>query len=168
VHYAGANVVNESQQRFLPAQQQNVEVDLLFYGIDVHAHDALFGFSSDSAVDLIYPDGTSRRFSLDDNGQLRIPALPRGDYTLTTSGSGPHMSRPLAISREQVVDLAVYSWLDVLTILAGFLVLTAGLAVWGRARRSRARHADTTEDRTATDMGLDDPAASEVVPPRGA
>jgi hypothetical protein len=161
VQYAGTNVVNTSQQRFVPADRPEVDVQLLFYGLDVRAHDAVFGFRSGGAVDLAYPDGTSRRFSLDDSGRLRVPALPRGDYTLTTSGSGPRMSRPLAISQTQVVDLAVYSWLDILTILTGALALTGGLAFVGRARRRRApRHAATHRHRTATSMTLDDPAGT--------
>jgi hypothetical protein len=164
VQYAGANVVNASQQRFAPAEQANVDVKLLFYGLDVHARDAFFGSAAGSAVDLVYPDGTSRRFSLDDAGRLHIPALPRGDYTLTAVGSGPKMSRPLGVSRDQVVDLAVYSWLDILLVLAGALVLTGGLASWGRVRRRRAR-SSTTDQPSPSDMTALDGAEPEDAAP---
>jgi hypothetical protein len=164
VQYAGTNVVNASQQRFSPAEQSNVDVKLLFYGLDVRARDAFFGFATGNAVDLVYPDGTSRRFSLDDAGRLHIPALPRGDYTLTAVGSGPKMSRPLGVSRDQVVDLAVYSWLDVLIVLAGALVLSGGLASWGRARRRRSRSSTTDEQRTS-DRTTHDAAEPEDIAP---
>jgi hypothetical protein len=137
VQFAGSNVVNASQQFFLPSEQQAVDVQLLFFGLDVHVHDAMFGFSYDGEIELVYPDGNSRRFGLDDVGRLTVPALPRGDYTLTILGPGPPMSRPLAVSRDQDVQLAFYSWLDILTVL-GVVLGLAGLLAWaGRRRRRR-------------------------------
>jgi hypothetical protein len=141
VTFAGSNVVNASQQEFFPAEQQDVDVGLLFFRLDLQVHDAMFGFSSGSAIDLVYPDGETRRFGLDDGGRLSVPELPRGDYTLTIVGPGPPMSRPLAVSRDQSVDLAFHSWLDVLTVLAAVLGLAGALALSGRIRRR-----DTAED----------------------
>jgi hypothetical protein len=144
IEYAGSNLVNASQQRFVPAEQQDVTVDLLFFGMSVHMHDAFFGFPQTGAVELEYPDGSTRRFDLGDDGQLAIPALPRGAYELTPVGPGPRMSRPLAISRAQEVDLAFYSWLDILALLAVLAGLAGGLAYTGGIRRGprppRHRH----------------------------
>jgi hypothetical protein len=135
VTYGGSNMVNESQQRFSPAKQANVDVKLLFYSVDIHVRDALFGFSGRGAVDLVFPNGRPQRFSLDRDGWLHLPSVPRGDYVLTALGSGPHLQLPLTISRNQEVDVAFFSWLDVLTVLGVVLALAAVLAIAGRIRR---------------------------------
>jgi hypothetical protein len=141
VEYSGSNVVNASQQRFQPDQQENVTVKLLFYRVDVALQDAVFGFAQTGEIDLVYPDGRSRRFPLDGDGRLTLPALPRGDYTITTIGAGPDMSRPLALSRNQVVELDFYSWLDIGVVGALILVLAVGLPFLGwRRRRPPGRH----------------------------
>lgn len=135
VEYAGSNVVNASQQTFIPAQQEDVDVRLLFFGLELHLRDALFGFSHDGAVDLVYPDGRSQTLDVGKDGQLSLPALPRGAYTLVTHGSGPDMSRPLTISRDQQIDVPFYSWLDILAVLGSILGLAVGLVAWGARRR---------------------------------
>ncbi|TFV74838.1 hypothetical protein E4P39_11240 [Blastococcus sp. CT_GayMR19] len=137
VEYAGSNVVNVSQQRFVPAQQQAVDIELLFFKLDARVHDAIFDFAYGGAIELTYPDGATRRFGLDDNGQLSLPALPRGDYSIAIDGPGPSMPRPLAVSRDQTIELAFYSWLDIVVILVGIFGFAGGLAWAGRVRRRR-------------------------------
>jgi hypothetical protein len=146
VEFAGSNVVNAAQQEFFPAQQQDVDVQLLFYGLDLQVHDAIFGFSQDGAIELRYPDGTTRRFPLDDAGRLSVPELPRGDYTLSIVGPGPEMTRPLAVSRYQSEELAFYSWLDIATVLGAVLGAAGALPWVGRVRRRRDT-ADVPENR---------------------
>jgi hypothetical protein len=141
VEYAGSNVVNDSQQVFRPAEQQDVDVAVLFFHVDFRVTDAFFGFPQRGAIELVFPDGTAHRYPVDGDGRLSLPELPRGDYTLTSSGSGPDLTRPLAISRDQQVDLTFYSWLDILLALGGALVAAGGLAWWGRARRARPQTA---------------------------
>jgi hypothetical protein len=141
VEYSGSNVVNVSQQRFLPAEKQDVVVKLLFYRVSVSVHDAIFGFAQTGHMDVVYPDGNSRRFSLDDHGRLTLPTLPRGNYTVTTVGPGPVMTRPLALSRDQDVDLTFYSWLDIGSFGAVILVLALGFPIVGRRRRRAGRAA---------------------------
>ena len=137
VEIAGSNVVNTSQQRFLPALQQTVDVHLLFFALNLQVHDAMFGFPHRGAVELVYPDGQSRSVALPADGKLVLPDLPRGDYTLTIMGAGPKMPRPVAVSRDQDVELSFYSWLDVATVLGVLLALAVGLAWWGIVRRRR-------------------------------
>jgi len=173
VEFAGSNVVNASQQFFYPAQQRDVEVRLLFFGLDVQVHDAMFGFAQGGAIDLVYPDGRSRRFPLDDAGHMSLPELPRGDYTLTIVGPGPPMSRPLAVSRDQSIELAFHSWLDILTVLSAVLGAVGALAWMGRIRRRRdtdddlaqgaATAAVPTRPRLAADAPVAEPATDEHV-----
>ena len=138
VEYAGSNVVNSSQQRFRPADQQTVDVRLLFFSMDGDIHDALYGYThGNGAVELVYPDGHARRLDVAPDGRFHVSALPRGKYTLTLLGPGPRMSRPLAISRDQDLDLAFYSWWDVGTILGALFGLALTLAIIGAVRRRR-------------------------------
>jgi hypothetical protein len=178
---AGSNVVNASQQAFLPAEKQEVLLTLLSFGVDFQVTDAFFGFPQRGAIELLYPDGSSRRFPVDAAGNLSIPQLPRGEYTLTTIGPGPDMSRPLAISRAQLVDVAFYSWLDIALVLGLLVTLAGGLAWWGRARRRRAKAAVVDSDVPALETavagspdagsarpGTEDPGRSSTEPAEAA
>jgi hypothetical protein len=142
VQFAGSNVVNISQQRFRPAEQQSVAVKLLFFSLKLHVHDTLFGHPQDGAVELVYPDGHAQRFRLDDRGQAEITALPRGQYTISIQGAGPALSRPLAVSRDQDLDLSFYSWWDIVTLLGTLAAIAVCLAVIGAIRRRRSNSRD--------------------------
>ena len=139
VDYTGSNVVNASQQVFYPAKRQDVGIELLFFRLSVRVQDALYGFTTGDAVKLVYPNGSSRRFPLDDAGRLTVPALPRGHYDLVILGAGPALSRPLAVSRDQSLDMSFHSWVDIASILGALAALAIGLALFGWVRRRRSR-----------------------------
>lgn len=149
VQYAGSNVVNSSQQQFFPQRDSDVAVKLLFYSTKIHARDAFFGFPVGSAVTLTYPDRTQQRVPLDHNGNVFLPSLPRGNYDLVVDGPGPGIHRPLAVSRNQAVDLKVYTWLDFSVALLAILAFTGGLVILGtvlhRRRTDRAAAPEAPE-----------------------
>jgi hypothetical protein len=142
VQFAGSNVVNISQQRFRPAEQQTVDVKLLFFSLRLHVHDTLFGHPQGGAIELVYPDGHAQRFRIDDRGQAAITALPRGQYTLSIQGAGPTLSRPLAVSRDQDLDLSFYTWWDIVTLLGTLAAAAVCLAVIGAIGRRRSASRD--------------------------
>lgn len=131
VTVSGTNVVNRAQQKFLPSEQIDWNIVLLFYSADIKVHDALFGFPIGSAVRLEYPDGKVVDVPLSD-GKVRLPSLPRGNYTISVIGPGLTISRPLALSRDQDVSLQLISWLDIALSGGGVLLLMTGLVVLGR------------------------------------
>ena len=142
VEYAGTNVVNSSQQRFQPADVQSVQLKLLFYRTSVKVRDAFFGFDVGRSVLLTYPDQDTVSYPLSERSEVALPSLPRGNYTLSVKGPGPRMTRPVAVSRDQTLDLKFYSWLDVGVALAflglfGFGTLWVG---WRRRRAARKGH----------------------------
>jgi hypothetical protein len=137
VQIAGANVVHASQQRFMPASEQEVRLNVLFFGVQVHVYDAFFGRSVGDAVQIKYPDGTVNRVALDGDGRVTLPSLPRGNYTITTFGPGPSLSTPIAISRDQVVELKFYSIVDILIFTNALALLALGALWWGKVRRRR-------------------------------
>ena len=126
VEYAGSNVVNSSQQRFQPADTQAVQLELLFYRTHVKVRDALFGFSLGRSVQLTYPDQSVASFPLNQSGESTLPSLPRGNYSIVVAGPGPTMTRPVAVSRDQVLDLKFYSWLDTFVVIASGLLFAGG------------------------------------------
>ncbi|HEX6759720.1 MAG TPA: hypothetical protein VF086_15120 [Propionibacteriaceae bacterium] len=146
VEYASSNVVNSAQQRFEPAKTQRVEIELLFFRSRVTVRDAFFGFGVGDAVLLTAPDGRVDRFPLGENSAVDLPSLPRGDYSIVVDGPGPRMPRPVAISRDQILDLKFYSWLDigiVVAVLATFAIGTLSVGWW---RRRRARKSVVEDD----------------------
>ena len=136
----GAEVVNRAEHRFVPNSTTTWTVKLLFYRVDVEARDALFGFPTGREVSVVGPDGTRLQAELRD-GSIRLPLLPRGSYEVLVSGGGTSFRRPVSISKDQTLDLAVLSYLDI-AMIGGTLVLTAlSLLLLGRRRHVKAAFA---------------------------
>ena len=131
----GNDVVNRAQQRFTPRKTRDFSIRLLFYSIHATSKDAIFGFSTGSAIQIIYPSGRIATHALH-GGQVRVTGLPRGNYKVKVKAPGVSFTRPVSVSRNQEVELKVISWVD---MLFTFLVLTGiagGLLV---ARRPQLR-----------------------------
>jgi hypothetical protein len=134
----GTNVVNRGQQSFLPAGTRNVRVELLFYPAHVSARDALFKFPLGSHVRIEYPNGRVERHALDQDAEVTLPSLARGEYRVSVEAPGISFERPLSLSREQTVELEVLSYLD-LGLSFGVLISVAlGLLLVGRPHLARA------------------------------
>lgn len=140
VRYSGSNVVNAAQQRFQPADTQDVDVRLLFFSTTVTVRDAFFGFRTGSRVELTFPDGEVVPYALEGDRPLALGSLPRGDYSLVVHGPGPALTSPVALSRTQALDIAFYSWLDigiVVLLLGGFALGTLAYGLRRRRRRGQ-------------------------------
>jgi len=127
----GSNVVNRSQQKFIPSETVDWDIHLLFYSAAVSVHDALFRFPTGTAILLEYPDGHDVKLPLVD-GRLSLPSLPRGNYRISVVGPGLGIPRPLALSRNQDVTLELISYLDVAVVGLAALALAFGLFQIGR------------------------------------
>lgn len=129
----GANVVNQNQQRFLVEGRAQWTVQLLLYAINVRAKDALFGFPVGEGINLRYPDGSTRFIAFDENNELVIDDLARGLYRLQVLGArGMAPETPVAVSRNQVVELKVLSALDMALAGGAGLIGALGLLLIGR------------------------------------
>jgi hypothetical protein len=125
VRIKGANVVNAGQQAFRPSKTPKFPVQVLLYAARFKTRDAFFGFPIGSAVRLKFPNGREERHKLGKNGDLLLRSLPRSDYEVTVDGPGFSFSRPVSLSRNQVVELEVLSYLDIglaLFVFAAFMV----------------------------------------------
>lgn len=129
----GANVVSEAQQRFYTQPNDVWLIKLLLYSVHFVAQDALFHSPIGSGIRLDYPDGHSQEFLFNSSNELVIRSLARGLYHATVTGAkGMAPPTPLALSRDQDVELLVLSNLD-LSVMFGFAgSLALGLLFFGR------------------------------------
>jgi hypothetical protein len=141
VRMRGANVVNQAQQRYVPATERSVDVQLLFFDAHVVVRDALLGFPVGRAVRVRFPDGTRERHPLGAGRAVTIRSLPRGQYELTVEGLGLPISTPVTITRQQTISLEFVTWLDIAVGLLAILAFLVGLPLLGRRIRSRPRRA---------------------------
>jgi len=129
----GTNVVNKAQQRFFVHPNDVWQISLLLYSAHFTAYDALLRFPVGSGILLEYPDGRSENFSFGPDDDIEINSLARGPYTVTVTGaSGMAPPTPLAMSRNQTVELLVFSRLDMAVMLGSGVALALGLLFFGR------------------------------------
>lgn len=129
----GANVVNKYQQRFLLHANDQWKLELLLYYARFRTRDALFGMPVGSAVQLTYPDERVELLPFDGEQEVVVGPLARGLYKVRVIGvSGMAPQTPVALSRDQEVELKVLTLLDmgIGALLASALAL--GLLFYGR------------------------------------
>ncbi len=129
----GTNVVNQNQQRFVVQHDDTWPVELLLYSAHIRARDAVFGFPIGTAIELHYPEGHVQTFELDENGEVFIDSLARGDYKMRTIGvAGVAPVTPVSLSRDQDVELKVLSRFDISIGLGLGILIALGLLFFGR------------------------------------
>jgi hypothetical protein len=129
----GSNVVSQAQQRFYVNPDDVWTVKLLLYKAHFTARDALFGFPIGSGIEMEYPDGEIQAYSFDTEKGYTIDSLARGIYRVTVTGAkGYAPPTPIALSRDQDVELLVFSYVDIGVILSVGLLLSLGLLFYGR------------------------------------
>jgi hypothetical protein len=137
VKVLGVNVVVSGRDKFFPDRNSRPIAHLLFFNATFRAHDLLFGFGTGSGVKLRFPNGDVKEYKFGKSNRLSVDHLPRGDYKVTPVAPGLALGSPVAITRNQFVDVKVLSYLDILVIALAGIALAVGL-VWV-GRRSRAR-----------------------------
>ena len=134
--FDGSNVVHKAQQRFYPIDNRHISVHLLLFSARLGAHDLLFGFGVGKKLDLVYPD--RRKVSFPMHGrQIVLRSLPRGTYGIKIHAAGYSPTVPLALSKDQVIDLRVFSYLDMLVVVLAAVAVTAFLVLVRRPHLRR-------------------------------
>jgi hypothetical protein len=129
----GTNVVNRYQQRFYPQADDVWDIELLLYSARFQARDAFFGFPAGSGILLEYPDGRIESFPFGDAREAYVDSLARGLYGVKVAGvRGVAPFTPVALSRDQEVELKVLTALDIALALASGALLALGLLFYGR------------------------------------
>ncbi len=140
VQIRGTNVVRSSAQKWTPATETKVTFDLDFYPMEIRAIDAFFGRGTSGDALVEFPDGHSQVYALK-HGRAVIPALPRGTYEVTIRGAGKAFKTPVALSKPQIAEFKVITWLDFASVALFVALFLIGLVVIGRPHllRSPAR-----------------------------
>jgi hypothetical protein len=129
----GSNVVSQAQQRYYVHPKDVWPVKLLLYSARFTAHDALFGFPVGTGIHVEYPDGDIQTFTFNSKNEHQSNGLARGIYRVTVLGAkGYAPPTPIALSRNQNVELMVFSYLDMGLLAAIGLFLSLGLLLFGR------------------------------------
>jgi hypothetical protein len=129
----GTNVVNRFQQRFYPQANDVWDIQLLLYSARFRASDAFFGFPTGSGILLEYPDGRTEAFSFGDAREVSVGSLGRGLYAVKVTGvRGVAPLTPVALSKDQEVELKVLTALDITVALVSGSFLALGLLFYGR------------------------------------
>lgn len=129
----GANVVSQAQQRYYVHENDLWTIQVLLYAVRFSARDALFGFPIGNGIQMEYPDGDAQSYSFDPEKGYAIDGLARGIYRVTVTGAqGYAPPTPIALSRDQDVELMVFSYLDMGFLASIGLLLSVGLLAYGR------------------------------------
>ncbi len=149
----GSNVVNRYQQRFYVKPNDDWEIQLLVYQARITSKDALFGVSVGKGVSLTLPDGSIQQHSFDTNGELYVYDMARGQYKMQVDGaSGVAPLTPVALTKDQDVELKVFSGLDIATMMTLGVVLALGLLFYGRPHLMRLKRGPSTANAKALVM----------------
>lgn len=141
----GSNVVQVNHQVFVPSHEPSVDIPLLLRTAHFSTRDFLFGSSVGTSVRLTYPDGQRKTVSLDSSGKATVENLARGTYTVRVDAPGYSFDRPVALSRNQYIDLPVLTYLDMAVIGGAGLVFVGALYVLRfKTRRAHVRAATQT------------------------
>ena len=149
----GSNVVNRAQQRFSLEETRDIEVTLLYFTATFRATDALFGNKTGSGIRLQRPDGVVEHHAFDQEGELVLAGLPRGEYFVEVIGPGPSFERPITLTRDQDVELDVLSWLDIGVTGTISVLAVIGLIVIGRPHLARLGRRRSRTDSTNSSSG---------------
>jgi predicted RNA-binding Zn-ribbon protein involved in translation (DUF1610 family) len=129
----GSNVVSQAQQRFYADPNDVWPVKLLLYSASFTAHDALFRFPIGTGIHVVYPDGDLQAFDFNSDQGHTLTGVARGIYRVTVTGAkGYAPATPIALSRNQAVDLMVFSYIDLSVLLFIGAILGFGLLFFGR------------------------------------
>jgi hypothetical protein len=140
----GSNVVNRYQQRYYVKPNDLWTIQLLVYQARITSKDALFGVPVGTGVTLTYPDGSTNTHAFDENGQLAIFDMARGQYKMKVEGaSGVAPLTPVALTKDQDVELKVFSGLDIGALVALGLFIALGLLFYGRPHLMMLRSQST-------------------------
>lgn len=129
----GANVVNQAQQRFYVHPDDVWQVRLILYSARFTARDALFRFPIGSGILVEYPGGGTQTFPFGPNAEVRVNSLARGSYRVTVVGAqGMAPPTPMALSRNQEVELLVLSHFDMVVFFGTGVSLALAILFVGR------------------------------------
>ena len=99
--------------------------------MEIRAIDAFYGRGASGEALVEFPDGHTQIYPLK-HGRAVIPALPRGTYKVTIRGGGKAFKTPVSLSKPQIAEFKVITWLDIAAVALFVTFFLVGLLVIGR------------------------------------
>lgn len=132
----GANVINQSEQRFHLRPNDVWPVQVLLYSVRFSAWDAMFHFPIGKGIELTYPDGHKKEFLFDSKDkEIVISGLARGSYSARITGAtGSAPPTPIHLSRDIDAELLMLSLIDIAVIFGLPLAIALVFFFIGRPR----------------------------------
>jgi len=107
----------------------------LLYSARFTARDALFRYPIGTGFEMEYPNGETKTYLFDSSEAHFSEGLARGIYHVTVTGvRGFAPPTPIALSRDQDVELLVLSYFDIGIMLSLGLLFAIGLLFFGRPK----------------------------------
>jgi hypothetical protein len=138
----GGNAVFAGKQRFNPTSS-TWTIKLAVYDVTVTTHDALFGNRISSRAEVTRPDGSTYTVSIVGGSPTVMSSMVRGLYNLKIDSAVFGSRSTMLVSRNDVLDVRVFSLLDVIVLAIVALALIAAIVLSGRyiGRHTGARRA---------------------------
>jgi hypothetical protein len=143
----GVTVHDGGRQQFSPTQDTHPTVKLALYSVRFVATDAILGHRLGNALDLRFPDGTTRRVALSHHS-VTLHDLPPGTYDVAVVGGTLGLARTFAVSRNAEFDVAAFSYRALAGGCALIAVLIAAVLLSVARSRRRARAASIAASKT--------------------
>jgi hypothetical protein len=136
----GGNAVFAGKQRFDPTSSTWV-IKLAVFDVTLTTHDALFGNRITTQVGVTRPDGTHYSVKVGGGGSTVMSSMVRGSYGLHIDSAAFGSRSTMLVSRDDALDVPVFSTLDVVVTVVVGLALILAVAVAGRhiGRQAGAR-----------------------------
>lgn len=129
----GYNVVNQGSQRFKVVPGEPWHIRVLLYTVKFIAREVYIDTQVGEGVELKYSDGRIVRAPFGEDHQAVFQNLARGFYEARVYGArGLSVFTPIAVSRDQEVELIVYSYTTLLMIVFIPAVMAVILVFIGR------------------------------------
>ena len=139
----GSNVVNAGQQHLSPTQQKSAKFVLQLRQLTIAAHDRFFGTHVGSTVTVTYPDGRRVSYRFDRAHQVVLTGLARGQYQIHIDGGGVLTAQAVVLSRNQIVNMPILTWPDIITVIVVLAVVTVAAIMrqrlGGRTAKTRGQ-----------------------------
>jgi hypothetical protein len=139
-----SNAVFAGRQKFSPSllwhKHHKLKVRVSIFALHISAHSRIFGSPVNGTVVLTYPDGARALIAMN-RQSVTLTELVRGDYKVSVvSPGGSPIARPLRLSDNTYIDLAVITRTDKLIaelVLVVILLVAISLRMSFRRRHNR-------------------------------
>jgi phospholipase C len=132
--YDGVSVANRGDSPFTPGPNKAWNINLRIYSMQLQVRQPVVGGAINQVI-VTSTGGFRETLRPDDTGVVTLAGLPRGQYLVSTTGSGVSPTMVVQVTRDQKVKISAFTPLEI----AGFAMLVV-LAMGGVVAAAVAVH----------------------------